>query len=223
MQGRPAMRQLMFDWASDGLDDALRTEASDQPSMDFDLPRKNMTAACMFFTAAGYSPVSWTLAEDTETLQLFWTNHPSCLEIRSSNCFHQQVIQQSNICTYIYIYYTHIMYYIHIFNEHTTVIHSRVPILQHETARHMTSSSKPLACGETMLMRQEAVMPAWLKLKVQSCGVQQGPGLSSSQQVKNITSSHVACASFMTMHCKLLVQTSLWSKKEKAGTWSTCC
>ena len=101
------------------------------------------------------------------------------------------------------------MYYIHIFNEHTTVIHSRVPILQHETARHMTSSSKPLACGETMLMRQEAVMPAWLKLKVQSCGVQQGPGLSSSQQVKNITSSHVACASFMTMHCKLLVQTSL--------------
>ena len=58
MQGRPAMRQLMFDWASDGLDDALRTEASDQPSMDFDLPGKNMTAACMFFTAAGYSPVS---------------------------------------------------------------------------------------------------------------------------------------------------------------------
>lgn len=52
------MRQLMFDWASDGLDDALRTEASDQPSMDFDLPRQNMTAACMFFTAAGYSPVS---------------------------------------------------------------------------------------------------------------------------------------------------------------------
>ena len=78
---------------------------------------------------------------------------------------------------YIYIYYTHIMYYIHIFNEHTTVIHSRVPILQHETARHMTSSSKPLACGETMLMRQEAVMPAWLKLKVQSCGVQQGPAI----------------------------------------------
>ena len=87
------------------------------------------------------------------------------------------MIQQSNICTYIYIYYTHIMYYIHIFNEHTTVIHSRVPILQHETARHMTSSSKPLACGETMLMRQEAVMPAWLKLKVQSCGVQQGPAI----------------------------------------------
>ena len=27
-------------------------------------------------------------------------------------------------------------------------------------------------------------MPAWLKLKVQSCGVQQGPGLSSSQQVE---------------------------------------